>query len=82
MLSDYGVRLQHGLNNKLMKKKIVYLLLFLCFFKYLCSAWYVNSQRKVAYMDIKSYRYHKMNVNHAIDSIGFKIIKMTLSSQW
>jgi hypothetical protein len=32
-------------------------------------------QRKVAYMDIKSYRYHKMNVNHAIDSIGSKIIQ-------
>jgi hypothetical protein len=32
------------------------------------------SQRKVAYMDIKSYRY-KMNVNHAIDSIGSKIIQ-------
>jgi hypothetical protein len=26
-------------------------------------------------MDIKSYRYHKMNVNHAIDSIGSKIIQ-------
>jgi DNA uptake protein ComE-like DNA-binding protein len=40
------------------------------------------SQRKVAYMDIKSYRYHKMNVNHAIDSIGLKLYKMILSSQW
>jgi hypothetical protein len=49
-------------------------LLFLCFSNIYAQHDTLIPQRKVAYMDIKSYRY-KMNVNHAIDSIGFKIIQ-------
>jgi hypothetical protein len=42
-----------------MKKKIVYLLLFLCFSSIYAQHDTLIPQRKVAYMDIKSYRYKK-----------------------
>lgn len=59
----------------IMKKRIPALLLFLCLSTIYAQNDTVIPQRKVAYMDVKSYRYHKMNVNGAIDSIGFRIIQ-------
>lgn len=58
-----------------MNKRLVTFLVFLCF-----SVHYAQHNKTVivstvAYMDIKSYRNYKLNVDNTIDSIGYKIDK-------